>query len=146
MISRSKVAKLAKSSGFKQVSDLLRSDSPGGDDLWRTILSIVDPRQPPGLLKGPFSVLLGHMEDEGNIPTHLRPGRHLPGIGGQEIKTPREAGEVFRLFVQGTGSGAASMHPMAGLVVDKDNVVVARVSYNGRVWRVPAGLQLRFIF
>lgn len=97
------------------------------------------PRQPPSRIVGPFAVLVGHGDDP-SLPSHLRPTHHLPGIGGERVKTPRQASEAFQMFVRGTGSGASVMHPLAGFIIDKNNRVVGHVSYNGRVWRLPPGL------
>lgn len=144
MIKRSKIAQIAKSAGFTEVATLLRSDTPEGDDLWRLISIVIiepvrRPRQPPSRIVGPFAVLVGHGDDP-SLPSHLRPTHHLPGIGGERVKTPRQASEAFQMFVRGTGSGASVMHPLAGFIIDKNNRVVGHVSYNGRVWRLPPGL------
>ena len=53
------------------------------------------------------------------------------------VSSLREASAVVAAHRDSTGMGASDMGPGFGAVVDDHDRVVARVSYNARVWPVP---------
>jgi hypothetical protein len=79
---------------------------------------------------GAFKVMLMSV---GNPDHGQNPFLSLPGVRSKNVavKTLKEASDVCRKFIDDNGLGGGNW---SGGDVFKENVIVARVSYNGRVW------------
>jgi hypothetical protein len=60
------------------------------------------------------------------------------------VRTADEASAAMRHYIEFEGLGGSDLKPRCGSIFSNDNKLVARVSYNGRVWD-PAGNLLQDI-
>lgn len=80
---------------------------------------------------GKFTVTLASV---GNIDFGQDPGKPLPGVANSTAwaNSLQEASETCRKFIADNGLGGGNW---AGGDVHEGGELVARVSYNGRVWK-----------
>ncbi len=83
---------------------------------------------------GPYRVTLSSV---GNPDFGQNPNRPLPGVRRRidPVKTLNEASEACCKFIAEHALGSGNW--AGGEVTTEDGCVVARISYNGRVWSPP---------
>lgn len=82
-----------------------------------------------------FFVVLG--QDLTYTPSHLLPHTLVPGVAGEQVESLGEAADKVEAFVDATGMGMSALPRGFGVVGRSTGEAIARVSYNGRVWRLP---------
>lgn len=83
--------------------------------------------------EGNFKVKLASV---GNPDFRQHPGRSLPGVPRKTVtvKTLQAASEACRKYISEHDLGGGNW---AGGDVYEGNTLIARISYNGRIWTVP---------
>jgi len=71
---------------------------------------------------------------------------HLAAYGAPSLDVPvryaDEASRVFAAYREKSDLGASDMNARCGIIYDAQNRIVARISYNGRIWDTEGNLVL----